>query len=61
MLYFTRWKALGIILLALVVALPLSMVVLGSLRTRVNAGLAVVGERRRAERDRLRRQLRGDP
>lgn len=48
------------ILIALVVALPLSMVLLGSLRARVNAGLAVVGERRRAERDRLRRQLRGD-
>jgi hypothetical protein len=48
------------ILLALVVALPLSMVLLGSLRVRVNTGLAVVGERRRAERDRLRRQLRGD-
>ena len=48
------------ILLALVVALPLSMVVLGSLRTRVNTGLAMVAQRRRAERDRLRRQLRGD-
>jgi hypothetical protein len=48
------------ILLALVVALPLSIVLLGSLRARVNTGLAVVGERRRAERDRLRRQLRGD-
>ncbi len=43
-------------LLALVVALPLSMVLLGSLRARVTAGLAVVGERRRA----VRRQLRGD-
>jgi Protein of unknown function (DUF4229) len=48
------------ILLALVVALPLSAVLLGSLRARVNTGLAVVAERRRAERDRLRRQLRGD-
>ena len=48
------------ILLALVVALPLSMLLLGSLRTRVNAGLAMRGARRRAERDRLRRQLRGD-
>lgn len=48
------------ILLALVVVLPLSMVLLGSLRTRVNAGLAMRGARRRAERDRLRRQLRGD-
>jgi hypothetical protein len=48
------------LLLAVVVALPLSMVLLGSLRARVNAGLAVVGARRRAERDRLRRQLRGE-
>lgn len=48
------------ILLALVVALPLSMLLLGSLRTRVNAGLAMWGARRRAERDQLRRQLRGD-
>lgn len=48
------------LLLALVVALPLSTVLLGSLRARVNAGLTVVGARRRAERDRLRRQLRGE-
>ena len=48
------------ILLALVVALPLSIVLLGSLRARVNAGLALVGEHRRTERERLRRQLRGD-
>jgi hypothetical protein len=48
------------LLLAVVVALPLSMVLLGSLRSRVNAGLAVVVARRRAERDRLRRQLRGE-
>lgn len=48
------------VLLAMVVALPLSMLLLGSLRSRVNAGLAVVGDRRRAERERLRRQLRGE-
>ncbi len=47
-------------LLAVVLALPLSMVVLGSLRARVNAGLAVVAGRRKAERDRLRQQLHGD-
>lgn len=46
------------LLLAVVVALPLSMVLLGSLRARVTAGLAVVSARRRDERDRLRRQLR---
>jgi Flp pilus assembly protein TadB len=48
------------LLLAVVVALPLSVLLLGSLRARVNAGLAVVGERRRAERERLRHQLRGE-
>jgi hypothetical protein len=48
------------ILLALVAAVPLSMLVLGALRARVNAGLAAQTARRRAERDRLRRQLRGD-
>lgn len=48
------------ILLAVVVALPLSMVLLSSLRARVNVGLAAVRERREAERERLRRQLRGD-
>ncbi len=47
-------------LLAVVLALPLSMLLLGSLRVRVNAGLAVVAERRKAERDRLRQQLHGD-
>jgi Protein of unknown function (DUF4229) len=48
------------VLLAVVVALPLSMVLLGSLQQRVNAGLAVWAQRRRAERDQLRRQLRGE-
>jgi Protein of unknown function (DUF4229) len=48
------------ILIALVVALPLSMLTLGPLRARVNAGLATAGARRKAERDRLRRQLRDD-
>ncbi len=47
-------------LLAMVLALPLSMLLLGRLRGRVNTGLAVVGERRKAERDRLRQQLHGE-
>jgi hypothetical protein len=47
------------LLLALVLVLPLSLVLLRSLRTRVGAGLQLAGERRRAERDRLRSQLRG--
>jgi hypothetical protein len=47
-------------LLAMVLALPLSMLLLGRLRARVNTGLAVVAERRKAERDRLRQQLHGE-
>jgi len=47
------------VLLALVVALPLSLVLLRSLRARVAAGMHAAGERRRAERARLRDQLRG--
>lgn len=46
------------ILFALVVALPLSMVLLRSLRARVTTGLAAARARRRSERDRLRTQLR---
>ncbi len=48
------------LLLALVVSLPLSVIVLPGLRARVNAGVAATIQRRRAERDRLRSQLRGD-
>jgi hypothetical protein len=59
LLVFAGVPLLVSILLALVVALPLSMVLLGPLRARVNAGLAELRARRRAERDRLRRQLRG--
>lgn len=47
------------VLLALVVSLPLSWVLLRPLRLRVAAGLSAAGARRRAERDRLREQLRG--
>lgn len=45
------------ILIAVVVALPLSMVLLGTLRARVNSGLAAVAQGRKVERERLRRQL----
>ncbi|MGB9280265.1 MAG: DUF4229 domain-containing protein [Pseudonocardiaceae bacterium] len=48
------------VLIAVVVALPLSMVLLASLRARVNAGLAAVTQGRKAERERLRRQLHGE-
>ncbi len=48
------------VLLALVVALPLSLVLLRPLRLRVAAGMSAAGARRRAERARLRAQLRGE-
>lgn len=48
------------LLLSLVVALPLSLVLLPGLRARINAGLDAAGARRRAERGRLRAQLRGE-
>lgn len=46
------------VLIALAVALPLSMVLLRPLQVRVAAGIAATSERRRAERARLRTQLR---
>ncbi len=60
LLVLARVPLLVSILLALVVALPLSMVLLPALRLRVTAGLAAAGARRRAERDRLRSQLRDE-
>ncbi|MGH3915400.1 MAG: DUF4229 domain-containing protein [Pseudonocardiaceae bacterium] len=47
------------VVFALVIALPLAVVVLRPLRVRVAAGMAAAGARRRAERARLREQLRG--
>jgi Flp pilus assembly protein TadB len=46
--------------IAVVVALPLSMVLFRNLNQRVTSGLAAKGAGRRAQRDRLRAQLRGD-
>lgn len=60
LLVLARVPLLVAVLLALVVALPLSMVLLRSLRIRVNVGMAAAGARRRAERGRLRNQLRGE-
>jgi hypothetical protein len=45
---------------AVVVAFPLSMLLLRGLNQRVTAAMAVRGEARRAERDKLRAQLRGE-
>lgn len=49
------------VLFALVIALPLSLVVFRPLRLRVAAGMSAAAERRRAERARLREELRGGP
>ncbi|QUH05271.1 DUF4229 domain-containing protein [Saccharopolyspora erythraea] len=45
---------------AVVLVMPISMLVLGSLRRRVATGMAERAERRRAQRDELRAQLRGE-
>lgn len=48
------------LIIALVVGLPLGLLVLRGISARVTAGLAVRGEKRKAERERLRAELRGD-
>jgi len=48
------------LLIGVVAALPLSMLLLRGLRKRMDAGVAVVQERRTAQRDVLRARLRGD-
>lgn len=47
-------------LFALIIAMPLGIWLFSPLRRRATAALAVVGERRRAERERLRARLRGE-
>jgi hypothetical protein len=47
-------------LFALIVAMPLGMWLFGPLRRRATAGLAVTGERRRRDRERLQARLRGE-
>ena len=48
------------VLIGVVAALPLSMLLLRGLRKRMDASLAVVRERRAAQREVLRARLRGD-
>jgi hypothetical protein len=48
------------LLIGLIVALPLSMVLLRGLRGRLDVSVAAVRERRAAEREVLRARLRGD-
>ncbi len=47
-------------LFALIIAMPLGIWLFAPLRRRATAGLAVAGERRRAEREQLQARLRGE-
>ncbi|MFE6860565.1 DUF4229 domain-containing protein [Nocardia sp. NPDC057668] len=47
-------------LFAVLIALPLSMVLFKTLRTRVNQDIAAVDAKRRSDRDQLMTRLRGD-
>lgn len=47
-------------LFALIIAMPLGIWLFAPLRRRATAALAVVGERRRTEREQLRARLRGE-
>ena len=49
------------LLIAVVAALPLSLLLFQGLRRRVNEGIVVVDAQRRAERERLQARLSGDP
>lgn len=59
-LLFFRVPVLVAVAVGVVVALPLSMVLLRGWHTRVSAGLAARGMVRRAARERLRAELRGE-
>lgn len=48
------------LIVALVASFPLGLLLFRGLNARVTAGLAVRGERRKAEKERLRAELRGD-
>lgn len=58
-LFEARIPLLVAFVVGVVAALPLSLVLLTGLRTRVADGLTVVGARRRADRAELRARLRG--
>jgi small-conductance mechanosensitive channel len=47
-------------LFALIIGMPLGIWLFGRLRRRATAALAIVGERRRAEREQLQARLRGE-
>jgi uncharacterized membrane protein YfcA len=55
-----EFPAVVAVLFALVLGMPLGIWVFAPLRRRATAGLAMVGERRRRDRDHLRARLRGE-
>lgn len=56
----TEFPVVVATLFGLTIAMPLGIWVFSPLRRRATAALAVAGERRRAERERLRARLRGE-
>ncbi|CCK62612.1 DUF4229 domain-containing protein [Mycobacterium canetti] len=56
----TEFPVVVATLFGLIIAMPLGIWVFSPLRRRATAALAVAGERRRAERERLRARLRGE-
>ncbi|QUR66286.1 DUF4229 domain-containing protein [Mycobacterium spongiae] len=57
----TEFPLVVAVLFALIIAMPLGIWLFSPLRRRATDALAVAGERRRTERDRLRARLRGEP
>ena len=60
LLAITQFPVVIAVLFALVIGMPLGIWLFGPLRRRATAGLAIAGERRRAEREQLRARLRGE-
>ncbi|MDT5350409.1 MAG: hypothetical protein QOH91_3696 [Mycobacterium sp.] len=56
----TQFPVVVAALFALIIAMPLGIWVFAPLRRRATASLAVAGERRHAEREKLRARLRGE-
>jgi len=56
----TQFPIVVAALFALIIAMPLGIWVFSPLRRRATAALAIAGERRRAEREKLRARLRGE-
>lgn len=56
----TEFPVVVATLFGLIIAMPLGIWVFSPLRRRATAALAVAGERRRAERERLRARLRDE-